>query len=487
MATLSKTLDVSKLHKSITKQVKNISTGFNDPDTWISTGNFALNKKISGDFNKGIPLGKITMFAGESGCLPASANVIVQTSNNSEMVTVGELKTRFQKGNNIKLATPDDAQQVTHWFDKGVLPMVTIGTKSHKTTCAVNHLLETTEGWKEAGNLTTDDTVITISGNEQVTLIEDAPDAECFDFTIDHPNHRYWGDGFSSHNSGKSFIVSGSIVRHAQEQGVFCVVIDTENALDEEWLKAVGVDTSPEKMLRIGAAMVDDVAKIISEFVSMYRSDYGDMPKEDRPKVLIVIDSLGMLLTPTDVNQFESGDMKGDMGRKAKSLKSLVTNCTNMIGDLNIGMVMTNHTYKSQDMFSPDDVVSGGSGPIFAASIVAVMKKLKLKEDEDGNKTSDVKGIRSSISVAKTRYAKPFEKIEVKIPYETGMNPYSGLLELCEACGIVTKDGNKVKYVAKDGTEYKEFRKNFGPEILDIIMAEWDDDVVQIDVDSEQE
>lgn len=360
MATLSKTLDISKLQKSITKQVKNISTGFNDPDTWISTGNYALNKKISNDFHKGIPLGKITMFAGESGCLPASAKVFVESGNTNKMVTVGELKTMFASGNTIRLATPDGPQFVTAWFDKGVLPMLKVSTKHFKTVCATNHLLETKDGWKQAGELTLDDEIFTLSGFQRVEMIENKEDEECYDFTIDHPNHRYWGDGISSHNSGKSFIVSGSIVKHAQSQGIFCVVIDTENALDEEWLKAVGVDTSPDKMLRIGAAMVDDVAKIISEFVTMYRSDYGDMPKEDRPKVLIVIDSLGMLLTPTDVNQFESGDMKGDMGRKAKSLKALVTNCTNMIGDLNIGMVMTNHTYKSQDMFSPDDVVQGG-------------------------------------------------------------------------------------------------------------------------------
>jgi hypothetical protein len=56
------------------------------------------------------------------------------------------------------------------------------------------------------------------------------------------------------------------------------------------------------------------------------------MPEENRPKVLFVVDSLGMLLTPTDVAQFEKGDMKGDMGRKPKALTSLVRNTVNMIG-----------------------------------------------------------------------------------------------------------------------------------------------------------
>jgi len=95
-------------------------------------------------------------------------------------------------------------------------------------------------------------------------------------------------------------------------------------------------------------------------------------------------------------------------------------------------MVCTNHTYASQDMFDPDDKISGGQGFIYASSIVVAMKKLKLKEDEDGNKISEVKGIRASCKIMKTRYNKPFESVQVKIPYETGMSPYSGLTNMLE-------------------------------------------------------
>jgi hypothetical protein len=87
------------------------------------------------------------------------------------------------------------------------------------------------------------------------------------------------------------------------------------------------------------------------------------------------------------------------------------------------------------------------------------MRKLKLKEDEDGNKVSEVKGIRAACKIMKTRYAKPFESVQVKIPYETGMNPYSGLVDLCEAKGLLAKDGNSLKYTLTDGTIIKQFRK----------------------------
>ena len=334
-----KPFDVTKFRKSITKSIDGLGIGFNDPTDWISTGNYALNYLISGDFNKGIPLGKVTVFAGESG-------------------------------------------------------------------------------------------------------------------------------------SGKSYICSGNIIREAQMNNIFVILVDSENALDEAWLQAIGVDTSEDKLLRLGMSMIDDVAKTISNFMKEYKADYGDKDPEERPKVLFVLDSLGMMLTPTDVDQFEKGDMKGDLGRKPKALTALVRNCVNMFGSYNVGMVATNHTYASQDMFDPDDKISGGQGFIYASSIVVAMKKLKLKEDEDGNKVTDVRGIRSACRVMKTRFAKPFEGVQVKIPYETGMNPYSGLLDLFEKKGLITQSGNRLKYITQDGKEILDYRKNWSAENLQIVMQE---------------
>jgi len=340
---MARAFDASKFRKNITKSVPGMSVGFRDTDTWISTGNYTLNKLISGEFHKGIPLGKVTVFAGESG-------------------------------------------------------------------------------------------------------------------------------------AGKSFVAAGNVVKNAQDQGIFVVLIDSENALDETWLHALDVDTTPEKLLKLNVAMIDDVAKIISDFMKDYKAEYADAQDEDRPKVLFVIDSLGMMMTPTDVDQFNRGDMKGDMGRKPKALAALVRNSVNMFGDYNIGLVATNHTYASQDMFDPDDKISGGQGFIYASSIVVAMRKLKLKVDADGNKTSQVHGIRAACKVMKTRYAKPFEGVQVEIPYETGMSPYSGLVEFFEAKGVLTKQGNRLKYNTKSGEEMIEFRKNWTDEKLDIVMKDWNEE-----------
>ena len=333
-----KPFDFSKLRNNLTKSIDGISVGFHDPVDWIDTGNFCLNHLISGDFNKGVPLGKVTVFAGESG-------------------------------------------------------------------------------------------------------------------------------------SGKSFVCSGNLVKHAQEQGIFVVLMDSENALDEDWLKALGVDTGEDKLLRINVSMIDDVAKVMSDFMKGYRDEYNGLPYEECQKVLFVIDSLGMLLSPTDVTQFEKGDLKGDLGRKPKALTALVRNMVNQIAPYPVGLVATNHTYASQDMFDPDDKIRGQF--YHASSIVVAMRKLKLKEDADGNKTSTVNGIRAAMKIMKTRYAKPFESVQVKIPYATGMDPYSGLFEFLEEKKLLTKQGNRYKYITNSGEEILEFRKNWGPDQFAIVMQEF--------------
>jgi hypothetical protein len=110
-------------------------------------------------------------------------------------------------------------------------------------------------------------------------------------------------------------------------------------------------------------------------------------------------------------------------------------------------------------MFDPDDKISGGQGFIYASSIVVAMRKLKLKTDADGNKTTTVNGIRSACKIMKTRYAKPFEAVQVEIPYSTGMSPYSGLVDLFEAKGMLKKEGNSLVYTTADGEIIKQFRK----------------------------
>ena len=105
------------------------------------------------------------------------------------------------------------------------------------------------------------------------------------------------------------------------------------------------------------------------------------------------------------------------------------------------------------------------------------MKKLKLKLDDEGNKVSDVLGIRAGCKIMKTRYAKPFEDIELQIPYETGMNPYSGFFDLLEKRGLIKKDGIRYAYTDLNGEVHKYYRKEWAKNangIFELVMSEFD-------------
>jgi hypothetical protein len=161
-----------------------------------------------------------------------------------------------------------------------------------------------------------------------------------------------------------------------------------------------------------------------------------------------------------------------------------------MFGSYNVGLVCTNHTYASQDMFDPDDKISGGQGFIYASSIVVAMKKMKLKEDEDGNKVSEVNGIRAGCKVMKTRYAKPFEGVQVKIPYTTGMSPYSGLTDLIEKKGMLKKEGNSLVFTTSEGEIIKKFRKGWERNddgCLDTVMSDFGNIKEEVVVETESE
>lgn len=343
-----KPFNLDKFRRSVTKST-GITDGYHDPKTWVSTRNFALNKLISGSFYRGIPLGKVSVLAGESG-------------------------------------------------------------------------------------------------------------------------------------SGKSYIAVGCVMKEAMEKGILCVLLDSEFAIDAQWLQKAGIDPHSELLMRFPVSQIDECANIVNDFMNQYLNEYAE---DERPPVLFIMDSLGMLSTPTEVDQFKAGDMKGDMGRKAKQLKAFVTQCLKMFGPHQVGLLATNHVYASQNAYAPDDVISGGSGFIFASTVIVTMNKLKLKLDEFGNKVTDVRGIRSKIKVAKSRYSKPFEEIEMHIPYATGMSPYNALFDYLLACGTLVKDGQRYAYKHGTEDEIKLYKKEWldfekSAEHLDLIMRETDEHDMEV-------
>jgi len=234
--------------------------------------------------------------------------------------------------------------------------------------------------------------------------------------------------------AGKSFLASNAM-REAQKQGAHIVVIDSENALDSDFVSAIGVD--PTKGYNYFAvSTIPQVKKIVSSFLTGYAKEYGNN-NPDAPKLLFVIDSLDMLMTETEEENFESGVTKGDQGQRNKQMKAMLRSFVQAIKSHNISMIVTSQVYRNQDVTNGEGVWIVSDAVKYSLSQIVLITKLKLKDKA----SRDVQGIRMKCEGYKTRFTKPYQTVTIEVPYESGMDPYNGLLDVAIEVGVVQQKG----------------------------------------------
>jgi RecA/RadA recombinase len=229
--------------------------------------------------------------------------------------------------------------------------------------------------------------------------------------------------------TGKTFVCL-NLVREAQRLGYTVIYIDTEGALPEKTdMVNIGVDFNkfiPETEIYTVAKLSNYVVNLIEQCEKL--RDQGV-----QPKILIIVDSVGMLTTDKELEDTVKGHDASDMGLKAKQLKKFFTLTVRRLCSLSIPMVFTNHVY-SGGMYEAKKA-SGGQGHIFAASSILFFSKSHLKNDSEDEKKKT--GIVAHSTPHKTRFAQP-TNVDFYIEFKKGMNPFIGLEEYLswEVCGI---------------------------------------------------
>jgi len=226
--------------------------------------------------------------------------------------------------------------------------------------------------------------------------------------------------------AGKSFIAY-SICKSAQRKQDYSVIyIDTENSIDIEGIAKMGIDNSPEKFRLIRSNKVEDINITLTQLLDELKNQ--KMAGYEIPKILIVLDSIGMMSSNKEKADLLKGDMKQDMTR-AKQLNALFRSISSDLGYLDIPMVCCNHTYLTQDLF-PREISKGGMGLVYSASVLGFLSKSKLKTGEEDDMDLGQSGISVLFKTQKNRLAKP-KKIRFDISFLNGLNPYTGLDAFC--------------------------------------------------------
>lgn len=225
--------------------------------------------------------------------------------------------------------------------------------------------------------------------------------------------------------AGKSFIAY-SICKSAQKDGYAVVYIDTENSIDLEGITKFGIDNSPDKLRLIRSNKVEDINITLTQLLDELKD--VKLGGFEIPKILIVLDSIGMMSSNKEKEDLLKGAMKQDMTR-AKGLNALFRSISSDLGFLNIPMVCCNHTYLSQDLF-PKEISKGGMGLVYSASVLGFLSKSKLKTSEEDDMDLGQSGISVLFKTQKNRLAKP-KKVRFDISFLNGLNKFSGLDVFC--------------------------------------------------------
>jgi len=259
-------------------------------------------------------------------------------------------------------------------------------------------------------------------------------------------------------STGKTFF-SLAVVKNFLDSNPdsYCLYFDTEAAVNKSLLSSRGIDL--DRLVVVNVVTIEEFRTKALKAVDIYLKTNI----EDRKPCMFVLDSLGMLSTEKEIRDALDDKQVRDM-TKSQLVKGAFRMLTLKLGQANIPLIVTNHTYDVIGSYIPTKEMGGGSGLKYAASTIIYLSR---KKEKDGK---EVIGNIIKAKTHKSRLSKENKEVEIRLYYdERGLDKYYGLLELGEIGGLwknvagrYEMDGKKV--YAKE--IYKNPDKYFTEEVL---------------------
>lgn len=245
--------------------------------------------------------------------------------------------------------------------------------------------------------------------------------------------------------SGKSLIMA-HVLANTQKKGGLAVYIDTENALSEEFLRAIGVDVS--NMLYLPLETIEDIFDAVENIIENIRKSSKDR------LVTIVIDSVSA--ATTKVEQEADFEKDGWATTKAILMSKAMRKITNTIGKQRVLLVAASQLREKMGvMFGDKLTTSGGKALGFHASCRVRLKGVgKLKSGS--GKTEQIVGVQTEATVIKNRMGPPFKKATFDIYFNSGIDDQNSWLTLMKDYGLIKQGG--AYYTILDETTGEEIK-----------------------------
>jgi len=253
--------------------------------------------------------------------------------------------------------------------------------------------------------------------------------------------------------SGKSLLAAHAIA-DTQKKGGLGVYIDTENAMNQDFLMAIGVDI--KKMLYVPLETVEDIFEAIDSIIESVRAADGEKKK----LVTIVVDSVAGASTKVEISA--DYDQAGYATQKAIIISKAMRKVTNLIGRERISLIFTNQLRTRLGVsFGDPWTTSGGKAIAFHSSCRIRLKQMGQLKSKVGG-VDQVVGIKTRAQVIKNRMGPPLRSIDYDIYFDSGIDNYGSWLEMMKTYKLVNQTGAWYTYVdTETGEEIKFQAKNF--------------------------
>ena len=232
--------------------------------------------------------------------------------------------------------------------------------------------------------------------------------------------------------TGKTFFALGMVKQFLEDHPEAAVIyFESESAITKDMIEERGIDSN-----RIVIVPVVTVQEFRNQSLNIL-DKYLETDEADRPPMMFVLDSLGMLSTTKEIEDTAEGKETRDMTR-AQITKGAFRVLTLKLGRAKVPMIVTNHTYDVIGSMFPQKEMGGGSGLKYAASSIIFLSKRKEK---DG---SEIIGNIIHCKNAKSRLTVENRMVDVRLTYDKGLDRYYGLLDLALAFDVFKKQGTRV-------------------------------------------
>ena len=239
-------------------------------------------------------------------------------------------------------------------------------------------------------------------------------------------------------STGKTFF-SLAVVRSFLDSNPDAIVLyfDTESAITKTLLSERGIDT--DRVVVLNVATIEQFRTKALQCLDKYMK----LDESDRQPMMFVLDSLGMLSTTKEITDVLDEKEVRDM-TKSQLVKGAFRILTLKLGQANVPLIVTNHTYDVIGSYMPTKEMGGGSGLKYAASTIIYLSKSKEKDGKE------VVGNIIKAKTAKSRLSKENKEVKIRLYYdERGLDKYYGLLELAEAADIWKNIGGRYEVEGK--------------------------------------